>query len=55
MILATTGLILGALIGGFLAYRRKGNKLDILQYAGAYGMMLGVCGMILAIIIVRLG
>ncbi|MEE4188199.1 MAG: apolipoprotein acyltransferase [Roseobacter sp.] len=43
----------GALIGGVTAYRRKGNKLDIAQYAAGYAMAFTIVSMILAVILDR--
>jgi len=45
--------VIGALIGGFTAYRRKGNRKDMAQYAAGYGMAFIVVGMILTVIIDR--
>ena len=47
-------VLLGAIIGGMTAYRRKGNKLDIAQYAAGYGLAFLVVGMILTVVIERL-
>jgi len=47
------GALLGAVIGGMTAYRRKGNKLDIAQYAAGYAMAFTVVSMILAVILDR--
>ena len=38
--------ILGALIGGFTARKRNGNKLDIAQYAAGYALAFIIVGMI---------
>jgi len=32
------GLIIGALYGAYLAWKRKGAKLDILHYAAGFGI-----------------
>ncbi len=45
------GLVIGALWGGLKAARRKGNRLDIAQYAVAHGIALGLLGMVLTIIV----
>ena len=47
------GALLGAIIGGITAYRRKGNKLDIAQYAAGYAMAFTVVSMILTVILDR--
>ena len=46
--------ILGALIGGFTAKRRGGNRKDIAQYAAGYMMAFIVVGMIATVLIDRL-
>ncbi len=43
----------GAAIGGMTAYKRKGNKLDVAQYAAGYAMAFTVVSMILAVILDR--
>lgn len=45
--------VLGAIIGGTTAYRRKGNRLDIAQYAVGYAMAFTIVSMILAVILDR--
>ncbi|MBV2360642.1 apolipoprotein acyltransferase [Thalassococcus sp. CAU 1522] len=45
------GAILGALIGGFTAKRRKGNRLDIAQYAAVYAIAFSLMGLIATIVI----
>lgn len=47
------GALAGALIGGMTAYRRKGNRLDIAQYAAGYAIAFTIVGMILAVILDR--
>lgn len=47
------GALTGAIIGGLTAYRRKGNRLDIAQYAAGYAMAFTVVSMILAVILDR--
>lgn len=47
------GAIIGAIIGGTTAYRRKGNKLDIAQYAAGYAMAFIVVSLILTVILDR--
>ncbi|MGR3501131.1 hypothetical protein [Pseudaestuariivita sp.] len=54
MPLALTGLALGALLGAFVAWRRKGKITDILQYAAGYGIFFALIGMIAAITIFRM-
>lgn len=33
------GLLIGAALGAFIAWRRKGNRLDMLHYAGVMGLI----------------
>jgi hypothetical protein len=51
--LILTAALLGAIIGGTTAYRRKGNRLDIAQYAAGYAMAFTIVSMILAVILDR--
>lgn len=44
----------GAIWGGFLARRRHGNRLDILQYATGFAMAFGVVGLFAGIVLGRL-
>ncbi|MBS0124346.1 apolipoprotein acyltransferase [Thetidibacter halocola] len=46
-----SGVILGAISGGLMAARRKGNKADILQYAAGYGIFFGLLGLIATIVL----
>lgn len=45
--------ILGALIGGYTARKRNGNRLDILQYAAGYALAFVIVGMITTVLIDR--
>ena len=47
--------LLGAAWGGYQAKRRNGNTLDILQYAGSYGIGFAILGVFISIILVRMG
>ncbi len=48
------GLALGAAIGAFIAWRRKGNWLDMLQYAAGYGIAFGLLFLVASVLYVRL-
>jgi len=48
------GLIIGAIVGATLAIRKKGNRLDIAQYAGVVGIMGALVGLLLTVVIERL-
>jgi hypothetical protein len=45
------GAIIGAIAGGTIARRRKGNAADIAQYAVVYAIAFGLLGFILTIAI----
>ena len=49
------GLVLGAIFGIFLAIRRQGKILDILQYGAACGIIGGLMALIVNVIILRMG
>ena len=48
-------LLAGILFGAWRARRRKGNRLDMLQYAAIYGLIFAVIGTFIAIGIDRMG
>ncbi|MEO0371156.1 MAG: hypothetical protein AAF231_06840 [Pseudomonadota bacterium] len=48
------GAISGAILGGLNAYRRKGNRADIAQYAFVYAMGCAVLGLFVTIIVHRM-
>ncbi|MEP2530648.1 hypothetical protein [Shimia sp.] len=43
------GIILGAIIGGSLAKKRGGKRLDILQYAATYAIGFAILGLFITI------
>ncbi|MEM1073124.1 MAG: apolipoprotein acyltransferase [Pseudomonadota bacterium] len=47
------GAMCGAVIGGVTAHKRKGNRLDIAQYAAGYALAFTVVAMILTVILDR--
>lgn len=47
-------ILIGALFGGWRAWKRNGNRLDIAQYAGVYLIIFGMLGMILTIVLERM-
>lgn len=47
------GILLGAAFGVFTAKRKGGTRLDMLQYAGAFGIIFGLVGLFVAIIMAR--
>ena len=49
------GLALGAIFGVFLAMRRKGKILDMLQYGAACGIIGSLLALIANVIILRMG
>jgi len=46
--------IIGAIIGGMTAKKRRGNRKDIAQYAAGYGMAFLIVGMFITVIIDRI-
>lgn len=46
--------ILGAFLGWSTAKKRKGNKLDMAQYAAGYGIAFAIAGLFLTLLIDRL-
>lgn len=53
MLIFLGAMISGAIIGGMTAYRRKGNKKDIAQYAFGYAMAFTLVAMVVTVILVR--
>lgn len=47
------GFTIGAALGGWNAYRRKGNFLDILQYMAGFGICFGLIFMVATILYAR--
>ena len=45
---------LGLLWGGFVARKRGGNWLDIIQYALVHGIVLGLLAMLASVIVYRM-
>ncbi|MCR8825542.1 hypothetical protein [Pseudosulfitobacter koreensis] len=45
--------LIGAVIGGLTARRRKGNRKDIAQYAAGYGIAFCLVGLIVTVLIDR--
>lgn len=48
------GALIGGIIGGFVAKKRGGNRLDIAQYIGIYAIAFSLAGLILTIVVHRL-
>jgi len=48
------GFLLGAFWGGFLARRRGGHWLDILQYAASFGIALAIAALFLTVMLERM-
>ncbi|CUJ98892.1 apolipoprotein acyltransferase [Shimia thalassica] len=46
--------LFGALLGTLFAKRRKGKRLDILQYAAAYAMAFAILGLFVTLIVHRI-
>jgi len=45
--------ILGAVIGGLTARKRKGNRMDIAQYAASYGIAFALLGLVITVLLDR--
>lgn len=48
------GVLIGAIWGGLVARRRKGNGFDIAQYAAGYGIAFGLVGLFVTIFVERM-
>lgn len=46
--------VIGALIGAYIARRRKGRGLDIAQYAAGYGIAFCILGLFVNLIVLRM-
>ena len=46
--------LLGAVIGGLTARRRKGSGADIAQYAAVYGILFALIGLVLTIAVEKI-
>ncbi len=46
---AFTAFVIGAAFGAFVARRRGGNLLDVLQYAGVWGLLLALASVIVSV------
>ncbi|MEM6939311.1 MAG: apolipoprotein acyltransferase [Pseudomonadota bacterium] len=49
----TVMALIGAVIGGLTARRRKGNRLDIAQYATSFGIAFALLGLVITIVLDR--
>ena len=49
------GLALGAMFGIYLAIRRQGKLLDMLQYCASFGIIVVLLALIANVIILRMG
>lgn len=52
--LVLAGFVGGAIWGGYVARRRKGNLLDILQYAASFGIAFGLLSYFASVILLRI-
>ncbi|MFA5538345.1 MAG: hypothetical protein WCZ72_08825 [Gemmobacter sp.] len=48
------GFVLGALWGAYLARRRRGNRLDMAQYAAGFGIAFALLGLFATIFLERM-
>ena len=49
------GILIGAAFGAWRARRRRGNRLDMAQWGAVYAIIFGLVGLILSILLGRLG
>ena len=54
VMLVLAGFVGGAIWGGYLARRRKGNRLDMLQYATSFGIAFGLLAFFASVILLRI-
>jgi hypothetical protein len=47
------GIVFGVICGLFVAKRRGGSGLDLVQYAGAFAIIFGLIGLFIAIFLAR--
>jgi ABC-type antimicrobial peptide transport system permease subunit len=47
--------VIGAALGAFIAWRRKGNRLDMLHYAGVLGLIGLIIGTFVGLYLLRGG
>ncbi len=52
MIYTLLGLM-GAVIGGMTARKRKGNRMDIAQYAASFGIAFALLGLVITVLVDR--
>lgn len=52
--IVTLGFLIGALIGALVAYRKGGNKLDMLQHGIAFAIMFALVALFINIAILRM-
>lgn len=46
--------LIGAVLGAYLARKRKGKPIDIIQYAGIYFIVFAILGLFLNTILLRM-
>ena len=49
MIIPVLGILFGAIIGAFMAKRKGGNTLDVLQWAAVWALILGAISLFIMI------
>ncbi|MDQ7081269.1 MAG: hypothetical protein Q9M41_11450 [Paracoccaceae bacterium] len=55
MMLSLIAFFIGAAIGALTAWRRGGNRLDILQYAAVFGVIFALVAVLGAVFGIRMG
>jgi len=49
------GLVIGAALGAFIAWRRKGDRMDILHYTAVLGLIGLIIGTFVGVFVLRGG
>jgi hypothetical protein len=49
------GLVIGAALGAFIAWRRKGDRMDILHYSAVLGLIGLIIGTFVGVFVLRGG
>ena len=49
--LIIAGILLGAIIGQWHAYRKGGNRLDRIHYGSVYAILFGIAGLLATIVL----
>lgn len=53
--IAWVAALVGVIVGTVQALRRGGKALDVLQYGAVYGLIFAIIGVVIQIVLIRLG